>query len=91
MVGTPGPVPDRATHIAPARNGARERVLAALDELGVRTGDVFAMRDVYGQLGIFTGTREHGAVQRAIDRMYRGDRGRAPELERVWVGWYRRR
>ena len=70
---------------------ARERVLAALDDLGVEVGDVFATRDVYGYLGIFTGTREHGAVQRAIDRMYRGDRGRAPELERVWVGWYRRR
>ncbi len=69
---------------------ARERVLVALDAMGVEAGDVFAMRDVYGRLGIFTGTREHGAVQRAIDRMYRGDRGRAPELERVRVGWYRR-
>ncbi len=70
---------------------ARERALAALDELGVGAGDVFAVRDVYGQMGIVTGTKEHGAVQRAIDRMYRGDRGRAPELERVRVGWYRRR
>ncbi len=70
---------------------ARERVLAALDELGAEAGDVFALRDVYGYLGSFTGTREHGAVQRAIDRMYRGDRGRAPELERVKVGWYRRK
>jgi hypothetical protein len=69
---------------------ARERVLAALDELGVEVGGVFAMGDVYGRLGIATGTKEHGAVQRAIDRMYRGDRGRAPELERVKVGWYRR-
>ena len=69
---------------------ARERVLAVLDELGVRADDVFAVRDVYGQLGIFTGTKDHGAVQRAIDRMYRGDRGRPPELERVQVGWYRR-
>ena len=68
---------------------ARERVLVALDELGVEAGDEFAMRDVYGQLGIVTGTKEHGAVQRAIDRMYRGDRGRAPGLERVKVDWYR--
>ena len=70
---------------------ARERVLAALDAMGVEAGDEFAVRDVYGQLGIFAGTREHGAVQRAIDRMYRGDRGRAPELERVRVGWYWRK
>ncbi len=69
---------------------ARERVLAALDELGVRAGDEFAMRDVYGQLGIIMGTREYRAVQRAIDRMYRGCRGRAPELERALMGWYRR-
>ncbi len=69
---------------------ARERVLAALDELGVKAGDVFAVRDVYGQMGIVTGTKEHGAVQRAIDRMYRGDRGRASELERVGGGGYRR-
>ena len=53
----------------------RERALAALDELGVRAGDEFAMRDVYGHLGILMGTREYRAVQRAIDRMYRGDRG----------------
>ena len=70
---------------------ARERVLAALDAMSVEVGDVFAIRDVYGQLGIVTGTKEHGAVQRAIDRMYRGDRGRVPELERVRVGWYRRK
>ncbi|MHB1969156.1 MAG: hypothetical protein ACYCPK_02830, partial [Acidimicrobiales bacterium] len=59
-------------------------------ELGVEAGDEFAMRDVYGQLGIFTGTKESGAVQRAIDRMHRGDRGRSPELERVGLGRYRR-
>jgi len=69
---------------------ARERVLAALGEFGVEAGGEFAMRDVYGQIGIVTGTKEHGAVQRAIDRMYRGGRGRAPELERVGVGGYRR-
>lgn len=69
---------------------ARERVLAALDELGVEADDEFAMRDVYGRLGILTGKREYRAVQRAIDRMYRGDRGRAPGLERVRVGRYRR-
>ena len=69
---------------------ARERVLAALDAMSVEAGDMFTVRDVYGYLGIVTGTRERGAVQRAIDRMYRGDRGRAPELERVKVGWYRR-
>ena len=68
---------------------ARERVLVALDELGVEAGDEFAMRDVYGQLGIIMGTREYRAVQRAIDRMYRGCRGRAPELERVGLGRYR--
>ncbi|MHB1905689.1 MAG: hypothetical protein ACYCRG_02135 [Acidimicrobiales bacterium] len=68
----------------------RERALAALDELGVRAGDEFAMRDVYGQLGILMGTREYRAVQRAIDRMHRGDWGRALELERVGLGWYRR-
>ena len=49
-----------------------------LDELGVEAGDEFAMRDVYGQLWILTGTMENRAVQRAIDRMYLGCRGRAP-------------
>ena len=31
------------------------------------------MSDVYGQLGILTGAKEHRAVQRAIARMYHGD------------------
>ena len=70
---------------------ARERVLAAMNAMCVEPGDVFVMRDVYGRLGIVTGTKEHGAVQRAIDRMYRGDRGRAPELERIGLGQYRRK
>jgi hypothetical protein len=69
---------------------ARERVLAALDELGIEVGYAFKMRDVYWQLGLVTGTREYGAVQRAIDRMYRGNRGRAPDLVRVGLGRYRR-
>jgi len=69
---------------------ARERVLAALDELGVGTGGEFTMRDVYGHLSIVIGSKEHRAVQRAIDRMYRGDRGRNPELGRAGYGRYRR-
>ena len=70
---------------------ARERVLAVLDELGVGTGGVeFQMSDVYRHLGVAVRSTEYLALQRAIDRMYRGDRGREPELTRVGLGRYRR-
>ena len=70
---------------------ARERVLAALTEMGVEIGGAtFRPIAVYRHLGVAIGSDEYWAVQRAIDRMYRGDRGRAPELVRVGRGRYRR-
>ena len=69
---------------------SRERVLGSLDELGLGAGDEFAMGDVYRHQGIAVGTKEHRAVQRAIDRMYRGDRGRVSELVRMGYGRFRR-
>ena len=70
---------------------ARERVLGSLDEMGVLPGGAeFQMSDIYRHLGVAVRSTEYLALQRAIDRMYRGDRGRAPELERVRVGRYRR-
>ena len=70
---------------------ARERVLAALDEMGVLPGGAeFEMIDVYRHLGVAVRSGEYLALQRAMARMYRGDRGRAPELTRVGLGRYRR-
>lgn len=70
---------------------ARERALATLIEMGVEIGGAtFRPIDVYRHLGVVVGSDEYWAVQRAIDRMYRGDRGRAPELARVGRGRYRR-
>ncbi|NNN09791.1 MAG: hypothetical protein HKL85_11460 [Acidimicrobiaceae bacterium] len=70
---------------------ARERVLGALTELGVLPGRAeFQMSDIYRHLGVAVRSTEYLALQRAIDRMYRGDRGRAPELTRVGLGRYRR-
>ena len=70
---------------------ARERVLTALTAMGVEIGGAEVRPvDVYRHLGITVGSDEYWAVQRAIDRMYRGDRGRAPELVRVGRGRYRR-
>lgn len=70
---------------------ARERALATLIEMGVEIGGAtFRPIDVYRHLGVVVGSDEYWAGQRAIDRMYRGDRGRAPELTRVGRGRYRR-
>ena len=70
---------------------ARERVLAALAELGVLPGGAeFQMSDVYRHLGVAVRSGEYLALQRARDRMYRGDRGRPPALTRVALGQYRR-
>ena len=70
---------------------ARGRALTALIEMGVEIGGAtFRPIDVYRHLGVAIGSEEYWAVQRAIDRMYRGDRGRAPELARVGRGRYRR-
>lgn len=70
---------------------ARERVLAALAEMGISPGGAeFEMIDVYRHLGVAVRSGEYLALQRAMDRMYRGDRRRAPELTRVGFGRYRR-
>ena len=69
---------------------ARARVLTALNEMGVEIGAVFRAGDVYRHLGIDTCSGEYWALQRAMDRMYRGNRGRAPELVWVAIGRYRR-
>jgi hypothetical protein len=68
----------------------RREILEAIDELCSPGSPEFRLVTLLNILNPENDQQRRWAVERAVSRMYRGDRGRPPEIARVRPGVYRK-
>jgi hypothetical protein len=68
----------------------RREILEAIDGLCSPRSPEFRLVTLLSTLNVENDQQRRWAVERAVSRMYRGDRGHPPEIARVHPGVYRK-